>query len=81
MGEIQLALTFTCPLIQVYLQLMHDLCFPRCTTFTCGRLSRADPQLRKEVVQSMLDAGQQLWSPRRANANIKRLMEARKWFD
>ncbi|MBA0712203.1 hypothetical protein Golax_011319 [Gossypium laxum] len=54
----------------------------------CSRLSSAEPPLRTEVTGFMLDAGYQLWSPRKAKANTERLMdavhvitEAWKWFD
>ncbi|KAE8702803.1 multiple C2 and transmembrane domain-containing protein 1-like [Hibiscus syriacus] len=106
MGEIQLALRFTCPshtsLLATYarplfpkMHYIHPLSVPQldslrqqAVSIVSQRLSRADPPLRKEVVECMLDAGHRLWSPRRAKANIQRLMEAihlvteaRKLFD
>ncbi|XVF33751.1 hypothetical protein REPUB_Repub17cG0195600 [Reevesia pubescens] len=47
-----------------------------------------EPPLRKEVVERMLDARYQMWSPRRGKANLQRLIaalnvfvEAWKWFN
>ncbi|GJT58234.1 FT-interacting protein 1-like protein [Tanacetum coccineum] len=52
------------------------------------RLSRAEPPLRKEVVEFMLDKGSHMWSMRRGKANFFRIMGALggliavgKWFD
>ncbi|XP_059290670.1 FT-interacting protein 3-like [Lycium ferocissimum] len=52
------------------------------------RLGRAEPPLKKEVVDYMLDVGSHLWSLRRAKANFFRLMyvvspimAVGKWFD
>ncbi|KAK2636780.1 hypothetical protein Ddye_031572 [Dipteronia dyeriana] len=52
------------------------------------RLSRAEPTLRQEVVEYVLDVGSQLWSLRRGKANASRLMgfsqgllAAWEWFD
>lgn len=52
-----------------------------------ARLSRAEPPLRKEVVEYMSDADSHLWSMRRSKANFFRLMSvfgglfaAAKWF-
>ncbi|XP_031127868.1 FT-interacting protein 7-like [Ipomoea triloba] len=52
-----------------------------------ARLSRAEPPLRKEVVEYMSDANSHLWSMRRSKANFFRLMSvfnglfsAAKWF-
>ncbi|XP_057805574.1 FT-interacting protein 3-like [Salvia miltiorrhiza] len=39
-----------------------------------ARLSRAEPPLRKEVVEYMSDANSHLWSMRRSKANFYRLM-------
>jgi hypothetical protein len=120
MGEIQLALRFTCSSLfnmmhmysQPLLPKMHDL-HPltvsehenfmslrheatdqtlrlrhEATQAISMRLSRADPPLRKEVVEYMLDAGSQMWSMRRSKANFFRIMGvlsgliARgRWFD
>jgi hypothetical protein len=38
------------------------------------RLGRADPPLRREVLEYMLDTGVNRWSLRRANANCERVM-------
>ncbi|XP_010559091.1 PREDICTED: FT-interacting protein 1 [Tarenaya hassleriana] len=52
-----------------------------------ARLSRAEPPLRKEVVEYMLDANSHLWSMRKSRANFSRLKSAYlgllgtgKWF-
>lgn len=52
------------------------------------RLSRAEPPLRKEVVEYMLDLNSQMWSMRRSKANFFRIMTllsgviaVGKWFD
>ncbi|KAL0346276.1 UNVERIFIED_CONTAM: FT-interacting protein 3 [Sesamum radiatum] len=52
------------------------------------RLSRAEPPLRKEVVEYMLDVGSHMWSMRRSKANFFRIMgvlsgliAVGKWFD
>ncbi|XP_017974339.1 PREDICTED: FT-interacting protein 1 [Theobroma cacao] len=106
MGEIQLAVRFTCSstwnLFQSY---THPL-FPQmhyllplsvyqveslrhqATQTLSLRLSRAEPPLRREVVEYMLDVGSNVWSLRRGRANLERLLatfnllvEAWKWFD
>src|SRR5262249_1866108 len=52
------------------------------------RLSRADPPLRKEVVEYILDAGANIWSLRKGKANCERVMACLsgivavwRWFD
>ncbi|XP_071707255.1 FT-interacting protein 3-like [Rutidosis leptorrhynchoides] len=52
-----------------------------------ARLSRAEPPLRREIVEYMTDANSHLWSMRRSKANFFRLMSvfngvftASKWF-
>ncbi|GKV22208.1 hypothetical protein SLEP1_g32092 [Rubroshorea leprosula] len=52
------------------------------------RLSRAEPPLRKEVVEYMLDVDSHMWSMRRSKANFFRIMGVLsgligvgKWFD
>ncbi|KAJ8534245.1 hypothetical protein K7X08_007569 [Anisodus acutangulus] len=52
------------------------------------RLSRAEPPLRKEIVEYMLDVGSHIWSMRRSKANFFRIMgvlgvviSVGKWFD
>ncbi|XP_057464754.1 FT-interacting protein 3-like [Actinidia eriantha] len=39
------------------------------------RMSRAEPSVRKEVVEDMLDVGSHMWSMRRSKANICRINE------
>ncbi|KMZ74246.1 C2 calcium/lipid-binding plant phosphoribosyltransferase familyprotein [Zostera marina] len=53
-----------------------------------ARLSRAEPPLRKEAVQYMLDADSHMWSMRRSKANFFRIMSlltgaigVGKWFN
>ncbi|XVF33745.1 hypothetical protein REPUB_Repub17cG0195000 [Reevesia pubescens] len=106
MGEIQLAVRFTCPsyanLLAAYARplfpKMHyilplsanqlDSLRQQATVSLSLWLSRTEPPLRKEVVECMLDARYQMWSPRRGKANLQRLMaalnvfvEAWKWFN
>ncbi|KAM3251672.1 hypothetical protein P3L10_005742 [Capsicum annuum] len=58
------------------------------TQIVAMRLSRAEPPLRREVVEYMLDAGSNLWRIRRSKANYARiagvltgLIAIRKWFN
>ncbi|KAG5573904.1 hypothetical protein H5410_063670 [Solanum commersonii] len=51
-------------------------------------LSRAEPPLRKEIVEYMLDVKSDMWSMRKIRANFLRIMDVlggliaiRKWFD
>ena len=44
------------------------------TYILSSRLGRADPPLRREVVEYMLDTGENRWSLRRAKANCERVM-------
>ncbi|KAJ4711670.1 C2 domain-containing protein [Melia azedarach] len=106
MGEIQLAVRFTCSsfanLLQTYSQpllpKMHyinplsvyqiESLRHQATNLLSSRLSRAEPPLRKEVVEYLLDVGSQTWSLRRGKANLARLMRflngflaAWIWFD
>ncbi|KAK1564928.1 hypothetical protein Q3G72_014893 [Acer saccharum] len=92
MGEIQLAVRFTCSsffnLLQTYTQpllpKMHyihpllpyqiDSLLHQSTRLLSMRLSRAEPSLRQEVVEYLLDVGSQMWSLRRGKANVSRLM-------
>lgn len=53
-----------------------------------ARLTRAEPPLRKEVVEYMLDVDYHMWSLRRSKANFNRIMSLLsgvtricKWFD
>ncbi|KAM3693222.1 hypothetical protein ACB098_08G147700 [Castanea mollissima] len=73
MGEIQLALD----------SLRHQA-----MQIVSMRLSRAEPPLRKEVVEYMLDVDSHMWSMRRSKANFFRIMgvlsgliAVGKWFD
>ncbi|KAH1090466.1 hypothetical protein J1N35_017723 [Gossypium stocksii] len=58
------------------------------TQIVSMRLGRAEPPLRKEVVEYMLDVGSHMWSMRRSKANFFRIMNVLggliavgKWFD
>ncbi|KAG9134749.1 hypothetical protein Leryth_001063 [Lithospermum erythrorhizon] len=58
------------------------------TQIVSVRLSRAEPPLRKEIVEYMLDVGSHMWSTRRSKANFFRIMNVLggliavgKWFD
>ncbi|GAB4849244.1 FT-interacting protein 3 [Ancistrocladus abbreviatus] len=106
MGEIQLALRFSC---SSFFNLLHAYCQPilplmhylhplsifqldylryQATQIIAVRLSRAEPPLRKEVVEYMLDVGSNMWSTRRSKANFNRIKEVFsriavicKWFN
>ncbi|CAN4110415.1 unnamed protein product [Withania somnifera] len=106
MGEIQLAVRFSCsslfnmlamysqPLLPT-LHYLHPLNYYQidnlryqATQIVATRLSRAEPPLRREVVEYMLDVGSNLWSIRRSKANYVRiagvlsgLIAICKWFD
>nr|GMC79405.1 FT-interacting protein 1-like [Ipomoea batatas]GMC82043.1 FT-interacting protein 1-like [Ipomoea batatas]GMC84344.1 FT-interacting protein 1-like [Ipomoea batatas]GMC88711.1 FT-interacting protein 1-like [Ipomoea batatas] len=106
MGEIHLAVRFTCSSLlnmmhmysQPLLPKMHyihpltvsqvDNLRHQATQIVSVRLSRAEPPLRKEVVEYMLDVGSHMWSMRRSKANFFRIMSVLggliavgKWFD
>ncbi|GAB2276979.1 FT-interacting protein 3 [Dionaea muscipula] len=58
------------------------------TQIVSTRLSRAEPPLRKEVVEYMLDVDSHMWSMRRSKANFFRIMNVLsgllslgRWFD
>ncbi|MED6209625.1 FT-interacting protein 3 [Stylosanthes scabra] len=58
------------------------------TQIVSMRLSRAEPALRKEVVEYMLDVDSHMWSMRRSKANFFRIMKVLggliafgRWFD
>ncbi|GAB2287019.1 FT-interacting protein 3 [Dionaea muscipula] len=58
------------------------------TQIVSMRLSRAEPPLRKEVVEYMLDVDSHMWSMRRSKANFFRIMNVLsgllsvwRWFD
>ena len=92
MGEVQLAVRFTCSsmlnMMQMYSQpllpKMHylhplsvgqlDRLRHQATQITALRLSRAEPPLRQEVVEYMLDVDLHMWSMRRSKANFFRIM-------
>nr|KAJ0192577.1 hypothetical protein LSAT_V11C800420510 [Lactuca sativa] len=105
MGEIHLAVRFTCSSLlnmmhmysQPLLPKMHihpltvrqlDMLRHNATQIVAMRLSRAEPPLRKEVVECMLDVGCHMFSIRKSRANFFRIVEvlsgliaAIKWFD
>ncbi|KAK9673691.1 hypothetical protein RND81_12G183700 [Saponaria officinalis] len=92
MGEVQLAVRFTCSswinMLHMYSQpllpKMHyihplsviqlDSLRHQATQIVSMRLSRAEPPLRKEVVEYMLDVDSHMWSMRRSKANFFRIM-------
>ncbi|KAK9290775.1 hypothetical protein L1049_008953 [Liquidambar formosana] len=106
MGEIHLAVRFTCSSLlnmmhlyaQPLLPKMHylhpltvnqlDNLRHQATQIVSMRLSRAEPPLRKEIVEYMLDVSSHMWSMRRSKANFLRIMgvlsgliAVGKWFD
>lgn len=106
MGELQLAVRFTClslaNMIYLYghplLPKMHylhpftvnqlDSLRYQAMSIVAVRLGRAEPPLRKEVVEYMLDVGSHMWSMRRSKANFFRIMSllsgmisVSRWFD
>ncbi|KAI3992216.1 hypothetical protein MKX01_021624 [Papaver californicum] len=92
MGELQLAVRFTClslaNMIYLYghplLSKMHylhpftvnqlDSLRYQAMSIVAVRLGRAEPPLRKEVVEYMLDVDSHMWSMRRSKANFFRIM-------
>ncbi|KAJ4791938.1 C2 calcium/lipid-binding plant phosphoribosyltransferase family protein [Rhynchospora pubera] len=106
MGEVQLAVRFTCSSLlnmmhlysQPLLPKMHYL-YPlsvmqldnlrhQAILIVSMRLGRAEPPLRKEVVEYMLDVDSHMWSMRKSKANFFRIMgvlspllAVGKWFD
>ncbi|KAJ0989770.1 hypothetical protein J5N97_008126 [Dioscorea zingiberensis] len=106
MGEVQLAVRFTCSSLlnmmymysQPLLPKMHylypfsvtqlDILRHQATQIVSMRLSRAEPPLRREVVEYMLDVDSHMWSMRKSKANFFRIMSVLsgiiavgKWFD
>ncbi|XP_077240459.1 FT-interacting protein 1-like [Tasmannia lanceolata] len=106
MGELQLAVRFTClsmvNMIHLYghppLPKMHylhpftvnqlDSLRYQAMNIVAVRLGRAEPPLRKEVVEYMLDVDSHMWSMRRSKANFFRIMSLfsgmiaiGKWFN
>ncbi|XP_047323345.1 FT-interacting protein 7 [Impatiens glandulifera] len=64
-----------------------DMLRRQAVTIVVARLGRAEPPLRKEVVEYMTDADSHLWSMRKSRANFFRLVSvfsglfaARKWL-
>ncbi|XP_076893116.1 FT-interacting protein 4-like [Bidens hawaiensis] len=105
MGEIQLAVRFTCVSLMNFVQMYSQPLLPNmhyihpltmfqqdslrhhATQIMAMRLNRAEPPLRKEVVDYMLDVGSTMWSLRKSKANYCRLIEVLsglvwfcKWF-
>ncbi|KAM1197313.1 hypothetical protein ACFX2I_008921 [Malus domestica] len=92
MGELQLAVRFTClsltNIIYLYghplLPKMHylhpftvnqlDSLRYQAMNIVAVRLGRAEPPLRKEVVEYMLDVDSHVWSMRRSKANFFRIV-------
>lgn len=67
--------------------MQQDMLRHQAVNIVAARLSRAEPPLRKEVVEYMSDANSHLWSMRRSKANFFRLMSVfsglfsvGKWF-
>ncbi|XP_044472896.1 FT-interacting protein 3-like [Mangifera indica] len=106
MGEVQLAVRFTClslvNMMYIYshplLPKMHylhplsviqlDSLRHQAMQIVSMRLNRAEPPLKKEVVEYMLDVDSHMWSMRRSKANFFRIMNVLsglisvgKWFD
>ncbi|KAG9154830.1 hypothetical protein Leryth_019558 [Lithospermum erythrorhizon] len=91
MGEIQLAVKFSCStfmdMLQMYIQpllpILHytqpltatqiDILRHQATHIVVAKLGRAEPPLRRETVEYMLDVGSNMWSVRRAKANHSRI--------
>ncbi|URE40920.1 hypothetical protein MUK42_07757 [Musa troglodytarum] len=106
MGEVQLAVRFTCSSLLNILHMYSQPLLPKmhylhplsvmqldnlrhqATQIVSMRLSRAEPPLRKEVVEYMLDVDSHMWSMRKSKANFFRIMgvlsplvAVGKWFD
>ncbi|KAK1315175.1 C2 and GRAM domain-containing protein [Acorus calamus] len=106
MGEVQLAVRFTCSsllnMLYIYSQpllpkmhYLHPLSVTQldnlrhqATQIVSMRLARAEPPLRKEVVEYMLDVDSHMWSMRKSKANFFRIMgvlggliAVGRWFD
>jgi hypothetical protein len=106
MGEIQLAVRFSCSSLLNMMHMYSNPLLPKmhyihpltvsqldslrhlATQIVSMRLSRAEPPLRKEVVEYMLDVGSHMWSMSRSKANFFRIMgvlsgliAVGKWFD
>eukprot|EP00252_Welwitschia_mirabilis_P016767 TRINITY_DN3714_c0_g1_i2.p1 TRINITY_DN3714_c0_g1~~TRINITY_DN3714_c0_g1_i2.p1 ORF type:complete len:783 (+),score=114.71 TRINITY_DN3714_c0_g1_i2:531-2879(+) len=106
MGEVELAVRFTCSslvnMLHIYttpllpkMHYLHPLSVGQLETLryqamniVAMRLSRAEPPLRKEVVEYMIDVDSHMWSMRRSKANFFRIMSVLsgliavgRWFD
>ncbi|PIN23537.1 hypothetical protein CDL12_03735 [Handroanthus impetiginosus] len=106
MGEVQLAVRFSCTsylnMLQKYtlpllpkMHYVHPLSVIQldhlrfhAIQIVSLRLGRAEPPLKKETVEYMLDVGSHMWSVRKAKANFVRIMSVMngfiavaKWFD
>ncbi|KAL3519201.1 hypothetical protein ACH5RR_021790 [Cinchona calisaya] len=98
MGEVQLAVRFSCSsfvnMLYKYtnplLPKMHyvhpmsvtqlDVLRYQAIQILSMRLGRAEPPLKKEVVDYMLDVGSHIWSVRKAKANFFRVMNVLSGF-
>lgn len=106
MGEVQLAVRFSCT---SYLNMLYKYTHPllpkmhyihpisvaqldflryQAIQTVSARLGRAEPPLKKEAIEYMLDMGSHIWSIRKAKANFVRVMNVMsgvalvaKWFD
>ncbi|CAI9106623.1 OLC1v1005821C1 [Oldenlandia corymbosa var. corymbosa] len=106
MGEVQLAVRFSC---SSYFNMLYKYTHPilpkmhyvhplsvnqidvlrfHAIQINVVRLGRAEPPLKKEVVEYMLDVGSHIWSVRKAKANFFRIMNVlsgfiaiAKWFN
>ncbi|KAE8098862.1 hypothetical protein FH972_016896 [Carpinus fangiana] len=106
MGEIHLAVRFTCSSLPNTMHMYSQPLLPKMHylhPFTVNQLdnlryqamqivskglSRAEPPLRREVVEYMLDVDYHMWSMRKSKGNVFRIMgvlsgliAAGKWFD
>ncbi|CAN4118598.1 unnamed protein product [Withania somnifera] len=106
MGEIHLAVRFTCSSLMNMMHMYSQPLLPKmhyihpltvtqlgnlshqATQIVSMRLSRAEPPLRKDIVEYMLDVGSYMWSMRRSKANFFRIMGVLggisailRWFD
>ncbi|XP_059665190.1 FT-interacting protein 3-like [Cornus florida] len=68
--------------------IQQDILRFHATQILSVRLTRAEPPLKKEIVEYMLDVGSHIWSVRRSKANFFRVMNVlsgvtavAKWFD
>lgn len=60
--------------IKPFTVMQQDMLRHQAVSIVAARLSRAEPPLRKEVVEYMSDVDSHLWSMRRSKANFFRLM-------